>query len=96
MPQATAAFIVAKDPHTGVRNLSFHRMQVKSADKMGISLHSRQHLWTYFTEAEKLERPLEAAAVIGAHPLVVLAASAKTGIEVVVQPVIQGRRIDQE
>jgi UbiD family decarboxylase len=78
----TGAFVVAKDPGTGVRNLSFHRMQVKTSNKMGISLHSRQHLWNYFCVAEKQNRPLEIAAVIGAHPLVVLAASAKTSIEV--------------
>jgi UbiD family decarboxylase len=78
----TGAFVVAKDPVTGIRNLSFHRMQIKSPKKMGISLHSRQHLWNYFCVAEEQNRPLEIAAVIGAHPLIVLAASAKTGIDV--------------
>lgn len=78
----TAAFAVAKDPVTGIRNLSFHRLQIKGPNRMGISLHSRQHLWSYFCVAEEQNRPLEIAAVIGAHPLVVLAASAKTGIDV--------------
>lgn len=78
----TSAFVVAKDPKKGIRNLSFHRMQVKTSNKMGISLHSRQHLWSYFCVAEQQNRPLQIAAVIGAHPLVVLAASAKTSIDV--------------
>ncbi len=78
----TSGFVVAKDPETGVRNLSFHRMQVKTSNRMGISLHSRQHLWNYFCVAERQKRPLEVAAVIGAHPLILLAASAKTSIEV--------------
>lgn len=78
----TSGFIVAKDPETGIRNLSFHRMQVKTSNRMGISLHSRQHLWNYFCAAERKNQPLEVAAVIGVYPLIVLAASAKTSIEV--------------
>ncbi len=78
----TSAIIVAKDPQTGIRNLSYHRLQVKNPRKMGISLHSRAHLWTYFNTAERLNRSLEVAVVIGVHPLVMLAASAKTTIDV--------------
>jgi 2,5-furandicarboxylate decarboxylase 1 len=78
----TSAILVAKDPGTGIRNLSYHRLQVKSANRLGISLHSRQHLWSYFSTAETEDRPLEVAAIIGVHPLVMLAASAKAGIEV--------------
>lgn len=37
----TAGIVVAKDSETGVRNLSFHRLQLKGANKFGISLHSR-------------------------------------------------------
>lgn len=78
----TAGIVVAKDPDTGVRNLSFHRMQVKGPNKFGISLHSRQHLWDYFRRAEEKGKSLEVAVVIGAHPLILLAASAKTAISV--------------
>jgi 2,5-furandicarboxylate decarboxylase 1 len=78
----TSGVVVANDPDTGIRNLSFHRVQLKGANKAGISLHSRQHLWDYFRRAEAQNRPLEVAVVIGAHPLVLLAASAKTAIDV--------------
>jgi UbiD family decarboxylase len=78
----TSGIVVAKDPDTGIRNLSFHRIQLKTPTRAGISLHSRQHLWDYFRRAEAQNRPLEVAVIIGAHPLIVLAASAKTGIDV--------------
>ncbi|MEW6523015.1 MAG: UbiD family decarboxylase [Bacillota bacterium] len=78
----TSGILVAKDPDTGVCNLSYHRMQVKGPAKLGVSLHSRQHLWDYFERAERRGLPLEVAVVIGAHPVVLLGASSKTSIEV--------------
>ena len=78
----TSAILVAKDPESGVRNLSYHRLQIKGPQKMGVSLHSRGHLWQYFSSAEKKMHPLEVAAIIGVHPLVMLAASVKTRMDV--------------
>ena len=78
----TSAILVGKDPESGVRNLSYHRLQIKGPQKMGVSLHSRGHLWQYFSSAEKKKHPLEVAAIIGAHPLVMLAASVKTRMDV--------------
>jgi len=78
----TSAVLAAKDPRTGIRNLSFHRLQVKGPGRMGVSLHSRLHLWNYFYASEAKNQPLEVAAIIGAHPSLLLAASAKTGIDI--------------
>ncbi|MEL7568212.1 MAG: UbiD family decarboxylase [Dehalobacterium sp.] len=78
----TSGILVAKDPDTGIRNLSFHRMQLKEPNKFGVSFHSRQHLFDYFQRAEKQDHPLEVAVIIGAHPALLLAASAKPGINV--------------
>lgn len=68
-PYITAGILVAKDPDTGVVNASFHRLQVKGRDKLGVSLHSRRHLWDYQRRAEEAGQPLEVAIVIGVHPL---------------------------
>ncbi|MDP6084612.1 MAG: UbiD family decarboxylase [Nitrospinota bacterium] len=68
-PYFTAGVIVAKDPDTGVRNGSFHRLQVKGRDRLGTSLHSRRHLWSLQQRIEARGEPLEIAVVIGAHPL---------------------------
>ncbi len=68
-PYITNAIIVAKDPDTGVRNASFHRMQVKGKNRIGTSLHSRRHLWNYVQRAEERGEDVPIAVVIGAHPL---------------------------
>ena len=57
-------------------------MQVKSSNKFGTSLHSRGHLWEYYHTAERMGlSKLEVAVVIGAHPGVIVGASAKDGIK---------------
>jgi UbiD family decarboxylase len=69
-PYITSGIVVARDPDTGVRNASFHRCQVKNRNTLGISLHSRRHLWDYQRRAESQGKNLEVAVVIGCHPLV--------------------------
>jgi len=65
----TNAIVVAKDPDTGVRNASFHRMQVKGPKRLGTSLHSRRHLWNYVERNDAKDQPTPILIVIGAHPL---------------------------
>jgi UbiD family decarboxylase len=67
-PYITNAILIAKDPDTGVRNASFHRMQVKGRNRLGTSLHSRRHLWNYVQRAEERGQDIPIAVVIGAHP----------------------------
>ena len=68
-PYITNGIVVAKDPDTGVRNASFHRMQLKSRNRLGTSLHSRRHLWDYARRAEERGEAMPVSVVIGAHPL---------------------------
>jgi 2,5-furandicarboxylate decarboxylase 1 len=68
-PYVTNGIVVAKDPDSGVRNASFHRMQWKTSNRLGTSLHSRRHLWDYARRAEERAEPLPVSVVIGAHPL---------------------------
>lgn len=65
----TNAIVIAKDPDTGVRNASFHRMQVKGPLRLGTSLHSRRHLWNYVERNDAKGEPTPVLIVIGAHPL---------------------------
>ncbi len=65
----TSAIVVGKDPVTGVRNASFHRMEVKGPRALGTSLHSRRHLWSYVNKNEELGKDTPIAIVVGAHPL---------------------------
>lgn len=78
----TAGILVAKDPDTGIRNLSLHRMQFDGKDKLRTSLHSRGHLWRICQKGEKLGRAIETAVIIGAHPSILLAAATSVGMGV--------------
>ena len=78
----SSGILVCKDPDTGVRNLSYQRMQLKARDRFGVSLHSRGHIWEHLSRSEARGRNLEVAVVIGAHPAVYLAAGAKVAMEV--------------
>ena len=89
-PYITSGILVAKDPETGIRNASFHRLQLKGKDKLGVSLHSRRHLWIYQKKAEEKGEPLEVAVVIGAHPTFALGGIWKGPIDVDEYEVIGG------
>ncbi|MGH7278500.1 MAG: UbiD family decarboxylase domain-containing protein, partial [Candidatus Rokuibacteriota bacterium] len=43
----TAGMLVARDPDTGVETEGYHRFQVKSRNRMGVSLHSRRRMFEY-------------------------------------------------
>jgi 2,5-furandicarboxylate decarboxylase 1 len=67
----TNAMFVAKDPETGVRNASFHRLQVNGKTRFGTSLHSRRHLWNYARKAKAMGlTELPVVIVVGCHPLI--------------------------
>lgn len=77
-----SGILICKDPDSGVRNLSYQRLQMKSRNRFGASLHSRGHIWDHLMRCEEQGRNLEVAVVLGAHPAVHLAAAAKVAMEV--------------
>ncbi len=80
-PYITAGMVSARDPDTGVGNLAYARIQYHGDRRMGISVHSRQHLWDYHRRAELAGKHLPVAVIIGAHPAVMIAAAAKMSID---------------
>lgn len=78
----SSGILVCKDPDTGVRNLSFQRMQLKGPNRFGASLHSRGHIWDHLQRCEVRGRNLEVAVVIGCHPAIYLAGAAKVAMDV--------------
>ena len=38
---------IVKDPETGVRNMCFHRLQVKGRNKLGIMMVPGRHTWSF-------------------------------------------------
>jgi 2,5-furandicarboxylate decarboxylase 1 len=77
-----SGILVCKDPDTGVRNLSYQRLQLKGPNRFGASLHSRGHIWEHLQRCTARRQNLEVAVVIGVHPAISLAAGAKVAMEV--------------
>jgi UbiD family decarboxylase len=75
----TAGVVIAKDPETGIRNASIHRMLVSGKNKLGIRIVPR-NLYTYYKKAEEMDKPLEVAIAIGMHPATLLATTTSVPI----------------
>ncbi|MCC7411257.1 MAG: UbiD family decarboxylase [Gammaproteobacteria bacterium] len=58
-PYLTSSVVIAKDPDTGVRNLSIHRMMVVGANRLTLLLEELGHLMDYYKRAEARGRALE-------------------------------------
>lgn len=67
----TAGVAVAKDPLTGSRNVSIHRMQLRDRKHLGIFILPK-HLDAFFKSAETLNKPLEIAICLGLDPIMML------------------------
>jgi UbiD family decarboxylase len=71
-PYITAGVIIAKNPETGIRNASIHRMLVTGDNRLGVRIVPR-NLYTYNQMAEEQDQPLDVAIAIGIHPATLLA-----------------------
>ncbi len=70
----TAGYQIAKEPDSGVPNISLHRMEIKGPRKTGILAHPPVHLGLYRQKAEERNQALEIAVCIGVDPIIELAA----------------------
>ncbi len=80
-PYITAGLLIARNPKTGVQNVSIHRIQVNAPDRMACLMLPR-HLFAYYRMAEESGQPLPVAVVIGVDPLTLLASQAVTPLDV--------------
>ena len=78
-PYLTAGVVIAKDPESGIRNASIHRMLVLDQDRLTARIVPR-HLYTYHKKAEEMDKPLEVAIAIGMHPATLLASTTSVPI----------------
>lgn len=76
-PFISAGVVIGKDPETGRRNLSYHRMQVKGPARLGIHNDPWRHLGEFYRKVEVKGKPLEIAICIGLDPAIELAAAAR-------------------
>jgi UbiD family decarboxylase len=73
-PYFTSAIFLAREPDSGVPNLSFHRSMFVSDRELRVRLGSSHDLARYQQKAELRGRPLEAALLIGVPPEIFLSA----------------------
>lgn len=75
-PYFTSAIFLAKNPDTGVSNLSFHRSMYVDDDEIRVRLGSTHDLFHYYALAEARNEPLPAALLIGTSPEIFVSACA--------------------
>ena len=80
-PYITAGVFLAKEPDTGVPNLSFCRSMMVSDDELRVRLAPPHDITQYQKKAEARGEPLEIAILIGPPPEVFMAACASVPIE---------------
>jgi len=73
-PVIGSGLVVTKDPDTGRRNVSFHRLQIKGPNKSGILLYPR-HTWKNYLKYQARNEPMPVAIFIGHYPLYYAAAA---------------------
>lgn len=73
-PVIGSGLMVTKDPDTGARNVSFHRLQIKGPHKSGVLLYPR-HTWKNYVKYQERNQPMPVAIFIGHHPAYYLAAA---------------------
>lgn len=73
-PYLDCSVVIAKDPDTGVRNLSIHRMMVTGPQRMTMLMDTGRHLRDYYERAERRGQPLEITISNGIDPSVYIAA----------------------
>ena len=79
-PYISAGLVIARNPKTGVQNVSINRVQITGSRRLGILILPR-HLNSFFSMAEAAGEPLHVAIVIGVDPLTLLASQAIAPID---------------
>ena len=71
----TAGLLIARNPTTGVQNVSINRCQLSGPDRLGILILPR-HAHFFYQQAERAGEALDVAVVIGVDPMTLLASQA--------------------
>lgn len=76
-PFIASGLMVSKNPETGRRNMSFHRLQIKGPRKTGVLFYPR-HNWLNYQKYEAEGKSMPVAIVVGHHPMYYFAAATTT------------------
>jgi 2,5-furandicarboxylate decarboxylase 1 len=67
-PYFTAGLVIARDPETGHRNVSYNRMMLRNPGEVGIRMMPPQHLGQIYDRVAARGQNLPVAVAIGNHP----------------------------
>jgi len=90
VPYITAGIVVAKDPVSKIRNLSFNRGMLVQKNVLRMHLAPGMHLVRCQKNAEERDEPLEIAIILGVHPAFAIGALALVPFDVDEYDVIGG------
>jgi 2,5-furandicarboxylate decarboxylase 1 len=76
-PYITIGVQIGKDPDTGKRNVSIHRMLLAGKDRLSLWAPPDHHLGRFIAMAEERGKGLEVATAIGVDPAIVIGSQAK-------------------
>jgi len=76
-PYVTIGVQIGKDPDSGVRNLSIHRMLLLGQDRLSLWAPADHHLGRMILKAEEKRRGLEVATAVGVDPAIIVGSQAK-------------------
>ncbi|WP_018719435.1 UbiD family decarboxylase [Arhodomonas aquaeolei] len=79
-PYITAGLLIARNPRTGVQNVSINRCQISGPDRIGVLILPR-HAHAFYQMAEEAGDALEVAVVVGVDPMTLLASQAIVPID---------------
>jgi 2,5-furandicarboxylate decarboxylase 1 len=94
-PFITGGVTVSRDLNGPLQNLSFQRMQVKGKNKLSIMINEWRHLKEFYDAAEKENKSLPIAVVIGVDPVIMIAAGYRyDGDEIELAGALRGAPIE--
>jgi len=76
-PYVTIGVQIGKDPDSGVRNLSIHRMLLLGKDRLSLWAPADHHLGRMILKAEEKGRGLEVATAVGVDPAIIIGSQSK-------------------
>lgn len=74
-PYISGGLCITRDPDTGSRNMSLHRLQLKGKNRTGLMALPVHHTWMNFRKYEEKGQPMPIAVAIGHHPMYYMAAA---------------------
>ncbi len=81
-PYIGSDLAIVKDPQTGARNLSLHRLQLQGKQQLGIMMIPTRHMHMIYEKYQSINKPMPIALAIGHHPAFYIAANWTTSFGV--------------